>query len=77
MFLQRQRPEIADLADKVKLDEPTGVQSDSSSSDSSSSSSDSSSSSESSESESSDSEGGQCREKKHSGDHGDRQRRKR
>ena len=73
---QKDRAEIASVADSVEIDEPTDVQSDSSSSASSSSSS--SSPSDSSESESSDSEGDTCKEKeKHSPSHGDKRRRKR
>lgn len=76
LLLQKERPEIAEIADRVHINEPTGVQSDSSSSASSSSSS--SSSSESSESDSSDSDGDRCKEKeKHSPSHGDKRKRKR
>lgn len=62
LLLQKERPEIAEIADRVHIDEPTGVQSDSSSSASSSSSS--SSSSESSESDFSDSDGDRCKERR-------------
>ncbi|XP_068704492.1 bifunctional arginine demethylase and lysyl-hydroxylase JMJD6-like [Montipora capricornis] len=75
--LKKERPEITEIADGVHIDEPTGVQSDSSSSASSSSSS-ASSTIESSESESSDSDGDRCKEKeKHSPSHGDKRKRKR
>lgn len=51
MILQKERPEVAAIADKVDLNKPTGFNSDSSSSGSSSSSSSECSTCESSDSE--------------------------